>query len=241
MEDIFERFVTTFITGDSAVFYSTILVFAMMIFAMLMSANVKLTFSKYGKVRSAKGLPAHVISRQILDSNGLQHVQIILTPGKLTDHYNPRTNTVALSQSTYNSTSVSAIGVAAHECGHAIQHARSYTPIKVRSALFPAVNIANRTWIFLIIAGFFVNIPGMIYVGVAFFALSALFSLITLPVEFDASRRAMQTISHYGILEGREQVGARKTLTAAAMTYVAALLLSIAQLLRILAIANRRR
>lgn len=220
---------------------ATILMFAAIIFAMIMSAKVKLTFAKYDKIRSAQGIPAYVLSRQILDSNGLYDVHVTHTRGHLTDHYDPRKKVVALSDATYNSTSVSAIGVAAHECGHAIQHARSYVPIKIRSAIFPVVNIANRTWTFLVIIGMFMYLPGMINVGIVFFTLAAAFQLITLPVEFNASRRAMNTIAEQNILDRREQVGARRTLNAAAMTYVAALMVSIAQLIRILAMSRRRR
>ncbi|MDR2532855.1 MAG: zinc metallopeptidase [Oscillospiraceae bacterium] len=222
---------------------ATILLFATIIVAMLASANVRLTFSRYDKVRSARGVPAHVIARQILDSNGLYDVIVEPTRGKLTDHYDPRRNVVALSESTYNSISVSAIGIAAHECGHAIQHATAYTPIKIRTAIFPAVSIANRTWIFLVLIGFFLPlVPGtiMINVGIAAFSLAAIFQIVTLPVEFNASRRAMNTIESQGILDRSEQKGARSILNAAAMTYVAALLVSLAQLIRILAIARRR-
>ncbi|MCL2109945.1 MAG: zinc metallopeptidase [Oscillospiraceae bacterium] len=216
------------------------LVLGAFIFAMIASANVNRTFSKYDKVKSFRNVPAHVISREILDSNGLHDVQVIPTRGKLTDHYDPRKRVVALSESTYNSTSVSAIGVAAHECGHAVQHATKYAPIKIRAAIFPVVNLVNRTWIFLAFFGMFMYLPGLINVGIVAFLLASLFQLVTLPVEFDASKRAMNPISSQNILDPKEQVGARKTLTAAAMTYVAALLVSITQLIRLLAIAKRR-
>jgi hypothetical protein len=220
-----------------------LLVLATIVIALIASLNVKLTFSRYNKRQSARGLPAHIIAREILDSNGLHNVAVEPTRGRLTDHYDPRTNIIALSESTYNSTSVGAIGIAAHECGHAFQHAISYTPIKVRTALFPVVNVANRTWIYLVIAGMFFPIfPGtiMIYIGIASFALTALFQLITLPVEFDASARAMSAISAQNILDINEQRGAKKVLNAAAMTYIAALMVSLAQLIRLLAIARRR-
>jgi hypothetical protein len=206
----------------------------------LASLNVKATFNKYSKIGSVRGKQAHVVARQILDSNGLRDVQITHTRGSLTDHYNPRTKVVALSDSTYNSTSVSAIGVAAHECGHAIQHATAYVPIKIRSAIFPVVNIANRTWLFFVIIGWFMVLPGMITVGIIAFSCAVVFQLVTLPVEFDASSRAMRTIHEQAILDVNEMPGARKTLTAAALTYVAGLLVAIAQLIRILAIARRR-
>jgi len=211
--------------------------------AMLASFNVKMTFARYNKTASAKSLPAHVIARMILDDNGLQNVDIVPTRGKLTDHYDPRTNTVALSESTYNSTSIGAIGIAAHECGHAFQYAIGYSPVRIRSAIFPVVSFANRTWMYMVIVGMFLPlVPGtiMINVGIAAFALAAVFQTITLPVEFDASRRAMNTIAVQGILDINEQQGARKVLNAAAMTYVVALMVSLAQLIRILAIARRR-
>jgi hypothetical protein len=220
------------------------LVLATIVLAMLASLNVKLTFSRYNKKLSARGLPAHVIAREILDSNGLHDVAVESVGGRLTDHYDPRCNTVRLSESTYNSCSVGAIGIAAHECGHAFQYAVAYTPIKIRSALFPVVNIANRTWIYIVMVGMFLPLfPGtqMIYIGIISFALTALFQLLTLPVEFDASARAMNTIEMQNILSADERTGARRVLRAAAMTYIAALLVSLAQLIRLLAILNRRR
>jgi hypothetical protein len=221
-----------------------LLVLATFVLAMLASLNVKLTFWRYNKKVSAKQLPAHVIAREILDANGLHDVAIEPVRGKLTDHYDPRCNTVRLSESTYNSYSIGAIGIAAHECGHAFQHAIAYTPIRIRQAIFPVVNIANRTWIYLVIAGmFFPLFPGtlMIQIGIISFALTALFQLLTLPVEFDASKRAMNAIAVQNILDIKEQRGARRVLNAAAVTYIAALLVSLAQLIRLIAILNRRR
>lgn len=220
---------------------ATIFLLITIVIAGIASLNVKMTFSKYNKVASSRGLPAHVITRQILDSSGLYDVNIIQVRGNLTDHYDPRTNTVALSESVYNSTAVGAIGVAAHECGHAIQFSRRYVPVKIRSALIPPLNIANRVWFFLFLIGMFLEFTGLIYAGIVLFALMVVFQLVTLPVEFDASRRAMQTIHGHKILDPIEQVGARRTLTAAAMTYIAALLVSFAQLIRFLAIARGRR
>jgi hypothetical protein len=223
------------------VWAATILVFVTIGIAMFASLNVKFTFSKYSKVHSAKGLPAHIIARQILDSNGLHNVAIESVRGHLTDHYDPRYNVVRLSEATYNSTAVSAIGVAAHECGHAMQFASFYLPVKVRSAIFPLMNIVNRTWMFIAMLGIFMVIPEIIYVGLIAYASVAVFQFVTLPVEFDASRRALHTIEGQGILDYNEITGARRTLNAAAMTYVAALMVSIAQVIRILAIINRRR
>jgi hypothetical protein len=243
MERLFENAGNTlnyFLDNPNAAF---ILVLATIALAMLASFNVKMTFSRYDKKKSSKGLPAHVIARMILDDNGLHNVEVVKTQGRLTDHYDPRTNIVALSESTYNSTSIGAIGVAAHECGHAYQHAIAYAPIKMRTAIFPVVSVANRTWMFLVLIGMFLPLVQgtiMINVGIVTFILAAIFQTITLPVEFDASKRAMTTIAGQGILDEQEQRGARKVLRAAAMTYVVALMVSLAQLIRLLALARRR-
>jgi hypothetical protein len=241
LSDNFSNSLEYFFTDPNGAWYLVLITFGI---ALLTSMNVKFTFWRYKNKITANGITAHETARRILDSNGLHHVAIEPVHGNLTDHYDPRCNTIRLSDSTFNSTSVAAIGIAAHECGHAIQHAEQYTPIKVRHAIFPVVNIANRTWLYLIIAGmFFPLFPGtiMIYIGIASFALTALFQLITLPVEFDASRRAMNIIASHNILDYSEQRGARKVLNAAAMTYIAALMVSLAQLIRLLAILNRRR
>jgi hypothetical protein len=243
MENISNNFAETvnyFFTDPNGTLYLVLIVFAL---ALLASFNVKFTFWRYRNKSSANGIQAHEAARRILDSHGLHHVRIEPVHGKLTDHYDPRCDTIRLSQSTYCSTSVAAIGIAAHECGHAIQYAEQYTPIKVRTALAPTMSFTSRTWSFLVLIGFILPlVPGtiMIYAGIAFFAFAALFQLVTLPVEFDASRRAMNVISANNILDYGEQRGARKVLNAAAMTYVAALMLSIAQLLRFLALARRR-
>ena len=220
---------------------ASFLVLIFFILSLIASANVKMTFSKYNKVKSSRGVPAHVIARQILDSNGLYNIEVVQTPGNLTDHYDPKKQIVALSSGVFNSVSVGAIGIAAHECGHAVQHSVGYGPIQVRTAIFPVVNLMSRLWLYVMLIGLFMSLPFMLDVGIIFFTVVAIFQLVTLPVEFNASRRAMQTISSQNILDVTEQKGARKTLTAAAMTYVMALLLSIAQLLRILAASNRRR
>ena len=236
IEEILSWFLTSY-------WGTTILMFATIIFAMICSLKVKMTFAKYDRVSSLRGQPAHIIARQILDSHGLHDVDVVRTHGHLTDHYDPRKNIVALSDATYNSPSVSAIGIAAHECGHAIQYAEHYVPVRMRGAIFPVVNIANRTWIYMVIIGMFMYMPGMIYVGIAAFGLAVVFQLITLPVEFDASNRALATLESQCILDQSELKGAHRTLSAAALTYVAGLMVSIAQFLRIMAIARggRRR
>lgn len=218
-----------------------LLVIATVIFAYAMSGNVKSTFKKYSKVSSRSGIQANQVARQILDSYGLYDVPVIRVDGNLSDHYDVRQKVVALSDSTFFSSSVAAIGVAAHECGHAAQHAQGYGPIKVRSLFVPVVEIGSRAWLILFLLGMFLSIPALTTAGILFFAVMVLFQLLTLPVEFNASRRALATIENQFILEKDEIPGARKTLKAAAMTYVAGLMVSVAQLLRLIAQVNRRR
>ncbi len=217
------------------------LLIAAFVFSLFTSFRVQSTFKKYNKVLSSRGVPASVIARQILDSNGLYDVKIIRTAGSLTDHYDPRSNTVALSQTVYDSSSVGAIGVAAHEVGHAIQYSKGYGPIKLRSAILPVTQIGSQIWPFLFILGFAFSLPILTDIGIILFAAIVFFQLVTLPVEFNASNRAIKSIGDSGILTGEELKGAKKTLSAAAMTYVAALAVAILQLLRLIASANRRR
>jgi Zn-dependent membrane protease YugP len=181
--------------------------------------------------------------RRVLDQNGLQDVRIEHIHGNLTDHYDPRDNVIRLSDSVYNSTSAAAIGVACHEAGHAVQHAEGYLPNKIRSAIVPMANFGSRlSWLFLVVG---LLLPAtydfVLIIGIVLFSLSVLFTLITLPVEFNASNRALKTIKETNMLNPDEYSGAQKVLTAAAMTYVAAAATSIAQLLRLLMIANNRR
>lgn len=203
------------------------------------SINVKSTFRKYNRMPSSRGVSAATIARQILDSNGLYNVQVTRVSGELTDHYDPRTNTVALSAPVYDSISVGAIGVAAHEVGHAIQYAKNYTPIKIRMAILPVAQFGSSAWILFFILGIVFNISLLRGVGIGLFAAIVLFQLITLPVEFNASRRALATIKDQGILFAEEYKGAKKTLTAAAMTYVASLAVALLQLLRLIASSRR--
>ena len=178
-------------------------------------------------------------ARQILDANGLHHVGISHVAGDLTDHYNPKDNTIYLSDTVDTVASAAAIGVAAHEAGHAVQHATGYGPIKIRMAMVSVTNIGSKLAIPLIILGFLI-IPQLAYIGVALFGLSTVFQLVTLPVEFNASSRAMAALSSSGLLDREEQKNARKVLTAAALTYVAALAVSLAQLLRLILLVRRR-
>ena len=212
-----------------------LLLIAAFIFSIFTSINVKGTFRKYNKMPSSRGMSAADIARQILDSN----VQVTRVSGELTDHYDPRTNTVALSAPVYDSVSVGAIGVAAHEVGHAIQYAENYTPIRIRMAILPVAQFGSSAWILFFILGIVFNMPILRGIGIGLFAAIVLFQLITLPVEFNASHRALATIKDQGILFGAEYTGAKKTLTAAAMTYVASLAVALLQLLRLIASSRR--
>ena len=188
-----------------------------------------------------RGITGAEAARRVLDANGLYSVKIASVRGELTDHYNPKDNTIYLSESVYNNSSTAAIGVAAHEAGHAVQHAKEYIPIKIRTAIVPATNFASKLSIPLILIGLLFSSSSLIllaYLGVACFSMSTIFQLITLPTEFDASRRAINAISSCGILS-RDEIGdAKKVLTAAAMTYVAALAVSLMQLLRLVLIVS---
>lgn len=218
------------------------LVLPAVIFALWAQFNVKSTFSKYSKIASRSGMTGFDSARRILDANGLGSVRIAHVSGDLTDHYNPTDNTIYLSDSVYGSNSAAAIGVAAHEAGHAVQHATGYTPIKIRSAIIPITNIGSNLAMPLIILGIILSFQTLAYIGVAAFGLSTLFQLVTLPVEFDASGRALKALE--GSLDGEDLASARKVLRAAALTYVAALAVSLVNLLRLLIIVagnDRRR
>ncbi len=221
-----------------------ILILVMLLLPIIAQINVTTTFNRYAKKMSRRGLTADQVARMILDENGLTSVRIERIGGKLTDHYDPVSNVVRLSDSVYGNSSIASIGVAAHECGHACQHAESYAPIVLRSKIVPVVNICSRFWYFVFIAGIlFSNVRStspLLYVGIAMFAAVVFFQIVTLPTEFDASRRAMKTIEGYSVLESDELSGTRKVLTAAAMTYVAGLVASILQLMRLLLNARRR-
>ncbi len=210
------------------------------------SANVNSTFKKYSEQYNARRLTGAQAAQEVLKANGVSGVQIERVGGNLTDHYDPRTNVIRLSDSVYHSTSTAAIGVACHEAGHAVQYAHGYGPIKLRAAIIPITNIGSKLAMPLILLGLLFGFGGsynfvFVYAGIACFALSALFQLVTLPVEFNASRRAMEAIEGTQLLTPQEQNGARKTLRAAALTYVAALAVALAQLLRLLVLFGGRR
>lgn len=212
-----------------------------LIFSFITSLEVDATFKKHNADYVDSKVPACDAARQILDMHGLHDVQVVKIKGHLTDNYNPKTKTVSLSESVYGAATVSAVGIAAHECGHAIQHAEGYTPIKLRTAFAPVVSIFSNSWMWVFLIGCYMNWMMMIEIGIVFFSTIVIFQAITLPVEFNASRRAIDTLVKTKILYGTEVAGARKVLKAAAMTYISALLTSIMQLLRLMTRMNRRR
>lgn len=192
-------------------------------------------FSKYSRVRSRSGMTGAQAAERILQSQGIYDVAIQRVSGKLTDHYDPRNKTLNLSDAVYASTSVAAVGVAAHECGHAIQHARGYAPLSFRSALVPVANLGSQlSWLFIILGIFFGGSHTLIMIGILMFSAAVLFQLVTLPVEFNASGRALKLLSETGILQKDEVSDTRKVLSAAALTYVAAATTAVLQLLRLL-------
>ncbi|GHT78817.1 zinc metallopeptidase [Actinomycetota bacterium] len=201
-------------------------------------ALIKSTYKKWDKNPSMSGISGAQAARYMLDAHGLTNVGIAQVGGQLSDHFDPRTNVVSLSQAVYNGHSVAAVAVACHECGHAVQTAKAYAPAKVRSAIVPAVSFASNIWIFVLLAGIFLSIIGLIYVAIIMFAAVLVFQLVTLPVEFDASKRALAFVSTTGWLSPQENSGAASVLKAAAMTYVAAALASILQLIYFLGFAR---
>lgn len=210
------------------------------------SSSVNSTFKRYSKQLSSRGITGRDAAICVLQAHGITNVHVERIAGNLTDHFDPKSNVIRLSDNVYDSTSTAAIGVACHEAGHAVQYAKQYFPMKVRAAIIPATNIGSRLAMPLILLGVLFGVGGsysytLVYAGIACFSLSLVFQLVTLPVEFNASRRAMQAIAGRGILTPQEQKGARKTLTAAAMTYVAAVAVAAAQLLRLILLFGGRR
>lgn len=215
-----------------------ILVLIGAVLCMIASARVRTTYNKYAKVRSMSGMTGAQVATEILRRNGITDVAVMHVPGELSDHFDPRNNTVNLSDSTYGSTSVAAIGVAAHECGHVMQHHTGYVPIKIRSALVPAANIGSKLGLPIIIIGLIIGMTPIAKIGIWVFTLAVAFQIVTLPVEFDASHRALVMLNEYGILAQDEVSLSRKVLNAAALTYVAAAASSVLQLLRLVLIVN---
>lgn len=219
-----------------------ILIVIGVVLSLLASAKLKTTFSKYSKVRNARGITGAQAAEQLLRAEGIYDVRVEHIGGNLTDHYSPQEKVLRLSDSVYNQTSVAAVGVAAHECGHAMQHRDAYAPLKIRGSLVPVVNIgAQLSWPLILIGILFSGAQVLIQVGILLFSLTVLFQLITLPVEFNASRRALVSLERHGILQTTEVKSTRKVLSAAALTYVAAAAASILQLLRLLLLFGGRR
>ena len=221
-----------------------ILVIIGLIICLLAQAKMKSTFGKYSRVRNHSGMTGREAAERILRSAGIHDVQVEHVPGNLTDHYDPRSKTLRLSDATYNSSSVAALGVAAHECGHAIQHDTGYVPLQIRGALVPVVNFGSAiAWPLIIIGLLFSSRSSMVFLnlGILAFSLAVLFQIVTLPVEFNASSRAIHILGGSGILYEDEVNATKKVLFAAALTYVAGAVSAALQLLRIILLANNRR
>ena len=227
-------------SSDTLSMFLYILAIVIMLVSIGLQIGVNNTFNRYSKVRCRRRITGAQAAEMVLRKNGVYNCRIEMVAGKLTDHYDPRANVIRLSEAVYNSDSVAAVGVAAHEAGHAVQHATAYGPIKIREKILPAAQFgSNFGWI-LAILGFALSALSLVYVGIVLFAATTLFHLVTLPVELNASYRALAAIGEPDMLDADEKKGARKVLTMAAMTYVAALASSVIQLLRMLAMARRR-
>ena len=212
-----------------------------LLLALYAQIRISSTYSKYNEIKNAKGISGYEAARMILDRNGMNHVQIQTIGGKLSDNFDPRTNTLNLSEKVSKERTIAAISIAAHECGHALQHQENYGPIRLRSVLVPVVRVSSiLSWI-LIIAGYVMGILGMTTIGIIFFSTMVVFQLVTLPVEFNASQRALVQLEATGIATQTEAYGAKKVLNAAAFTYVAATLVALLQLFRIIMLFGGRR
>lgn len=223
-------------------YYYIILVVPVIIASLIIQSKLKSTYAKYSGVNNVKNLTGAQAAQMVLNYYGIYNVHIESTPGTLSDHYDPTKNVIRLSDGVYNSTSVAAIGVACHEAGHAAQHAQGYTPIKIRNTILPVCNIGSTLSMPLLLIGLVLSFEPLIWIGIGFFSFVSIFQLVTLPVEFNASKRALSVIESNGLLTFEEKRGAAKVLKMAAMTYVAALATSVAQLLRlILRYGGRRR
>lgn len=221
--------------------YYILLVIPAMLIALWAQMRVKSTFAKYSREGTYGGLTGAQAARRILDANGLTDVRIEPVRGSLTDHYDPRDKVVRLSMDVYGCDTVAAVGVAAHETGHAIQHAVGYFPLQLRNAIIPITNIGSQLSIPLVFIGYFLGMQPLVSLGILLFSLVTVFQLITLPVEFNASRRALATLDEYGMVNDYEHEGVRRVLSAAALTYVAALIVSLANLLRLILLFGGRR
>lgn len=222
-------------------YYELLIYLVAIVITVWAQINVQSTYSKYSKIRAYNGLTGSMAARKILDANGLYDVKIERIPGQLTDHYDPRANVIRLSEAVYDVPSAAAVGVAAHEAGHAVQYAQNYSPIKLRTAIIPISRIGSAISMPLLLIGLFAYIDALLWAGIIALCVAVLFQVVTLPVEFNASARAMSALESTSTLDTEGLKAARKVLTAAALTYVAALASSLLQILRFVLIANRRR
>lgn len=222
-------------------YYYLILVVPAILISLLAQANVKKAYSSMARVQNMKRITGAEAARRVLAHYNINNVQIQMTQGKLTDHYDPRANVIRLSPEVFSGTSIASVGIACHEAGHAAQHAQSYAPIKMRNAVLPVANIGSSAGFTIAILGYFMGFELLVNIGIILFASVVLFQLITLPVEFNASSRALKVIDETGMLYNEEIPKAKKVLTAAALTYVASLLVSVMSLLRLILRTNRRR
>ena len=218
--------------GKNDFIYYLFIMLPIFLLMFLIDIRMRRIYSKYSNIKNSRGITGADAARRILEQNGIRNVQIEIVRGSLTDHFDPRTNTLRLSEKNYNESSIAAVGVAAHEAGHAIQYAKRYAPVKLRTAMVPAIKFSSWLYAPLIVLGFLSRMPIMFDIVFGILLLMTIFQLVTLPVEFNASRRAISVIESNGILSSSELSGVKKVLWAAAMTYVVAFLLSLAQLLR---------
>lgn len=222
-------------------YYYIILVVPALIISLIAQANIKRTYGQMAKITNSKRISGAEAAHRVLQYYGINNVQIERTQGKLSDHYDPRTNVIRLSPEVFSGTSIASVGIACHEAGHAAQHAQNYAPIKVRNTVLPVANIGSSMGFALAIFGYFLGFELLVNIGIILFAAVVVFQLVTLPIEFNASRRAVNVIDETNMLDDTEFPKARKVLRAAAMTYVASLLVSIMSLLRLILRTNRRR
>ena len=217
-----------------------ILIIVILVIPAIAQIGIKTNYNKYLKVENKKGLSGQEVARKILDKNGLKNVYVVETEGILSDHYDPKRKTVRLSKAVFEGESISSMSIAAHECGHAIQDKNGYLFLRIRSFIFPIVNIATSVSYYIILIGFLLQILNLIYLGIGFTALGLLFQIVTLPVEFDASRRAKVELNEMNLVTDDEASGVKKMLRSAAMTYVAGVLASATQILRLILMTSRR-
>ncbi len=222
-------------------YYYIILVVPVIIISLIIQSRLNSTYSKFSKIGNARNITGAQAAQMVLNYYGIYDVRIEHVNGKLSDHYDPTQNVIRLSDGVYDKSSIAAVGIACHEAGHAAQHAQGYVPIKIRNSILPVCNIGSKLSIPLLLIGMVLSFEPLVWIGIGFFAFTAVFQLVTLPVEFNASNRALTVIESNGLLSYEEKSGAAKVLKVAAMTYVAALAVSVAQLLRLILLAGRRR